>query len=69
VLGVICTVALLWLVTCLSILTVVIFCVLLVMFSCVWCDTLLDMQYDVLLVFVDAVYLRMYIPWIAVCWS
>jgi hypothetical protein len=43
---------------CLLILTDVIFCVLLVMFSCVWCDTLLDMKYDVLLVFVGAVYLR-----------
>jgi len=53
----------------LLILTIVIFCVVLVMFSCMWCDTLLDMEYDVLLVFVGAVYLRLHIPWIAVCWS
>jgi len=54
---------------CPLILTVVNFCLLLVMFSCVWCETLLDMEYDVLLVFVGAVYLRLYIPWIAVVWS
>ena len=51
---------------CVLILTVVIFCMLLVMFSCMWCDTLLDMEYDVLLVFVGALYLRLYIPWIVV---
>jgi len=54
---------------CLLILTIVIFCVLVIMFFCMWCDTLLDMEYDVLLVFIGALYLRVYIPWIAVCWS
>ena len=54
---------------CLLILIVVMYCVLLLMFSCMWCDTLLGMQYDVLLVFIGAVYLRLYIPWIAMCWS
>jgi len=46
---------------CVLILTIVIFCMLLIMFSCVWCDTLLDVEYDVLLVFIGVLYLRLYI--------
>ena len=39
-------------------------------FSCVQCVSLVDWQFDVLLVFVSTriLNLRLYIPWFAVCW-
>jgi len=40
--------------------------VLIVLFSCVWCVSLADWYFYVLLVFISIVNLELYIPWFAV---